>query len=235
MTALLTRAAKLISGIHREASHTAFFKDYSVNQDVMLADLDVLLATDHCRMAHARQYARQDTLAAAAANYVHNDPCSSEFRVEVSAAYAPDYMGAAVWQGLHTRDTCCMYAQTCHETALSHGVRFTSARTRAAPDLVGEVADATRRDIRIGISASALVCRCLRQPSHGLHGQPRAPARHTHARWVADFRNPSALKNLWSAAVRSVHIAASSAAVHPVMSLWSSHLVGDLCLDQGVS
>ena len=49
------RAAKLISGINRDASHTAFFKDRSVNQDVMLADLDLLSADDHCRMAHARQ------------------------------------------------------------------------------------------------------------------------------------------------------------------------------------
>ena len=54
MTAILTRAANLISGINREAADTAFFKDRSVNQDVMLADLDILSAADHCRMAHAR-------------------------------------------------------------------------------------------------------------------------------------------------------------------------------------
>ena len=76
MMAVLTRAAKLISGIHREASHMAFFKDRSVNQDVMLADLDILSAADHCRMTHARRYARRATSAAAAATYVHNDPCS---------------------------------------------------------------------------------------------------------------------------------------------------------------
>ena len=57
MTAVLVRAAKLVSGIYRDASHTAIFKDRSVNQDVMLADLDVLSADDHCRMAHGRQYA----------------------------------------------------------------------------------------------------------------------------------------------------------------------------------
>ena len=96
MMAVLTRAAKLISGIHREASHMAFFKDRSVNQDVMLADLDILSAADHCRMTHARRYARRATSAAAAATYVHNDPCSPEFRVALPAAYAPDYMGAAV-------------------------------------------------------------------------------------------------------------------------------------------
>ena len=50
MTAVLTRATKVISWIHGEASHTAFFKDRSVNQDVMLADLDILSAADHCRM-----------------------------------------------------------------------------------------------------------------------------------------------------------------------------------------
>ena len=33
--------------------------------------------------------------------------------------------------------------------------------------MVGEVANTTRKDIRIGISASALVYRGLRRPSHG--------------------------------------------------------------------
>ena len=235
MTAVLTRAAKLVSGIHREASHTTFFKDRSVNQDVMLADLDILSAADLCRMAHARQYARQAASAAAAATYVHNDPCSPEFRLELSAAYAPDYMGAAVWQGLHTRDTWCMYARTCHDTALSHGVRSTSTPTRAAPGMVGEVANTSRKDIRIGISASALVCRGLRQPSHGLHGRPRAPACHTHVRWAADIRNPWSREHLWSSAVRSAYTTASSAVVHPIMSVRSSHLVGDHCLDFGVT
>ena len=235
MTAVLTRAAKLFSGIHREASHTAFFKDRSVHQDVMLTDLDILSAARHCRMAHARQYARQATSAAAAAIYVNNDPCSPEFRIELSAAYAQDYMGDSVGQGLRTWDTWCEYARTCHETALSHGVRSTSAPTRSAPDMVGEEANTTRKDIRIGISASALVCKGWRQPSHGLHGRPRAPARHTHARWAADIRNPSPREHLWTAAVRSAYTTASSAVVHPISSLRSSHLVGDHCLDFGVT
>ena len=126
-----------------------------------------------------------------------------------------------------------MYARMCHEAALSHGVRSTSAPTRAVPDMVGEVANTTFKDIRIGISASALVCRGLWQPSHGLHGRPCAPARHTHARWVACIRNPSAREHLWSAAVRSTYTTASSAVVHPIMSLRSSHRVGDHCLDFG--
>ena len=167
--------------------------------------------------------------------YVHNDPCSPEFRVELSAAYAPDYMGAPVWQGLRTRDTWCAYARTCHETAPSHGVRSAAAPTRAAPDMVDEVAHTTRKDIRIGISASALVCRGLRQPSHGLHGRPRAPARRTHVRWAADIRHPSSREHLWNAAIRSAYTNASSAVVHPTMSLRSSHLVGDHCLDFGVT
>ena len=50
-----------------------------------------------------------------------------------------------------------MYARTCHETALSHGVRSTSTPARAAPGMVGEVANTARKDIVIGISASALV------------------------------------------------------------------------------
>ena len=142
-------------------------------------------------------------------------------------------MGAAVWHGLHTRDTWCMYARTCHETALLHGIHSTSATTRAAADMVGEVANSTHKDIKIGISASALVCRGLRQPSHGLHGRPGGPARHTHAMWVAHIRNPSAGDHLGTAAVRSAYTTASSAIVHPIMSLRSSYLVGDHCLDFG--
>ena len=103
MTAVLVRAAKLISGIYRDAPHTAFFKHRSVNQDVMLVDLDVLSADNHCRMAHASQYARQADAATAAALYARNHPCSPEFDTEMSAAYAPDYMGAAAWNGLHSR------------------------------------------------------------------------------------------------------------------------------------
>ena len=98
-----------------------------------------------------------------------------EFCVDLSAVYAPDYMGDAVWHGLHTWDTWCRYARTCHETAVPDGVRSTSATTRAAPIMVGEVANRTRKDIMFRISASALLCRGLRQPSHGLHGRPHAP------------------------------------------------------------
>ena len=90
LPAVLVRAAKLISGVYSDASQTAFFKDRSVNQDVMLADLGILSADDHCRMAHARQYARQAEAATAAALYARNDPCSPEFKTELSAAYVPD-------------------------------------------------------------------------------------------------------------------------------------------------
>ena len=123
MTAALTRAKKLISGIHREASHTAFFKNLSVNQKKILAGLDIRSDADHGQVAYARQYARQATSAAAAATYEHNDPCSPEVRIELSAAYALNYMGAAVWHGLRTRDTWCEYVRTCHETPLSHAQR----------------------------------------------------------------------------------------------------------------
>ena len=99
--------------------------------------------------------------------------------------------------------------------------------------MVGEVANTTRKDIRIGISVSALVCKGLRQPSQGLQGRPRAPARRTHARWVADIRNPSVREHLWSAAVSSAFTTASSAVVHPIMSMRSSHVVGDRGLDFG--
>ena len=69
MTAVQTRAAKLISGVRRDASHTAFFTEHAVNKDVMLAGLtcNVLLADAHCRMAHARRYAWQAAATAAVA------------------------------------------------------------------------------------------------------------------------------------------------------------------------
>ena len=79
-------------------------------------------------------------------------------------------------------------------------LRSTSAATCAASDMVDGVAKTTSKDIRIGIPASALVCRGFRQPSHG---RARTPARHTHARWVADIRNPSAPEHVGSPAVRS--------------------------------
>ena len=118
MTAVLVRAAKLISGICRDALHTAFSMGRSINRDAMLADRDVLSADDHCRMAHDRQYARQAAAANAAALYARNDPCSPEFDIALPAAYVPDYMGAAVWNGLHHRDGWYRFARTCHDRAL---------------------------------------------------------------------------------------------------------------------
>ena len=38
MTAAPTRATHLVCGVHREAVHTAFFKDHSVNRGVILVD-----------------------------------------------------------------------------------------------------------------------------------------------------------------------------------------------------
>ena len=116
MTAVLVRAGKHVSGICRDASHTAFSMGRSAYQDVMLADLDVLSADDHCRMAHARQNARQTAAATAAALYAHNHTCLPEFDVELSAAYAPDYMGTAAWNGLHTLDAWYSFARTRHDT-----------------------------------------------------------------------------------------------------------------------
>ena len=218
MTAVLVQAAKLISGIYRDASHTAFFKDRSVNQDVILAHLDVLSADNHCRMAHARQYAWHAASATAAALYARNNSCSPEFDVELSAAYAPDYMGAAAWNGLHTRDGWYSFARTSHNTApLSHRVCPEAALTHTDPFVVGGAKRATCKEIRSGISAAALVRRGLRQPTRGLHGRPRETAQHRRPRWVADLRNPTARDHLWHPAARSVYTNAPSAVVHLIM------------------
>ena len=226
MTAVLVRAAKLISGVYTDASHTAFSKDRSVNQDVMLADLDVLSADDHCRMAHARQYAGQADAATAAALYARNDPCSSEFDTELSAAYATD--------GLHTRHGWFSFAHTCHNTALSHRVCPEAALTHTGPFVVGGAKRATCKEIRSGISAPALERRGLRQPSHGLHGRPRETSQHRR-RWVADLRNPTARDHLWHPAARSVYNNAPSAVVHLIMSLRPSHQIEDHLFDYGAT
>ena len=83
MTVAPTRAAKLISGIHREASNTPFFKDRSVSQDVMRADLDILSADDHCCIVHGpsvyaagRFRGRRGAIRTRA--HCANDPCSPE-------------------------------------------------------------------------------------------------------------------------------------------------------------
>ena len=95
-----------------------------------------------------------------------------------------------------------------------HFVRPASAPTRAAPVTVGGAANTAGKDVRMGMSASALTRRGLRQPSHVLHGRPRAPVRHTHASCVAGVRNSSAREHLWRAAIMFMYNTASSAVVN---------------------
>ena len=225
----------MISGIHRDASHTACFQDRSVNQDVMLTDVDVLSADDHCRMAHTRQYARLAASAAVAALYTRNVLCSP-----VSASDIPctGVHGRYYWeQPAYPRCLAMWYsfARPCYETALSHGARPAAVATRTASvqDVVGGCEHATCKRIRGAVSASSLTCRGLRQLSRGLHGRPHAMAQHERSRWVAAVCNPSARENLWHSAARSVYTSASAAAVHPVMPLRSSHLVGEHLLESG--
>ena len=201
----------------------------------MLTYLDVVSADDHCRTAHARKYARQAAAATPSALCAHNDPCSPVFHVELLAVYTTDYMGAAVWNGLHTRDAWYSFARTCHEMPLSHCVRLDAAPTRTVPVVVGGSERATCKDIRSGISASARIRRGLRQPSHGLHGRPRTKAQQQCSRWVADLRRPSAREHLWHPAVGLVHTDAPSAVVYLLMSLRSSRLVGDHRFDCGTT
>ena len=98
------------------------------------------------------------------------------------------------------------------------------------PVVVGRCECATFKDIRSGISATALVRRGLCQPMHGVHGRPRKTVQHRHPRWVVDLHNPTARDHLWHPAARSFYTNAPSAVVHlfMFMSLRPSHLVGDL-------
>ena len=129
MTAAQVRAAKLISVIRMEAAHTSSFKDHSAKQDVMLTKLDLLPGDRFCRIAYARHYVRQATAVDTAALYVRNDPCATALAGELPAAYAPDLLGAAVWQGLQASDTWHRFAQTCHETATTQYIRSTTTPT----------------------------------------------------------------------------------------------------------
>ena len=103
------------------------------------------------------------------------------------------------------------------------------------PFVVGGAKRATCKEIRSGISAAALVRKGLRQPTHGLHGRPRETSQHRRPRWVADLRNPTARDHLWHPAARSVYTNAPSAVVHLIMSLRSSHLIGDHLFDFGAT
>ena len=136
-------------------------------------------------------------------------------------------MGSAACYGLHTWDGWYSFARSCHKTALSNRGCPEAALTYTDPFVVGGVKRTTCKEIRSGISAAALVRRGLRQPTHGLHGRPRETAQHRRPRWVADLRNPTARDHLWHPAARSVYTNAPSAVVHQIMSLRSSHLIGD--------
>ena len=78
MTAVLVRPAKLISGIGRDALHTAFCMGRSVNQDVMLADLDVLSADcmAMCNTAVFEHMAHGTCLPECEANSCHSRYCT---------------------------------------------------------------------------------------------------------------------------------------------------------------
>ena len=77
---------------------------------------------------------------------------------------------------LHNSFTMVQWSEG--KITLSHGDRSSSKPTRAAPVRTGEVASTTCKDIRIGISASALVDTGSRQPSRGMHGRARAQTHH---------------------------------------------------------
>ena len=96
------------------------------------------------------------------------------FDIVLSAEYALEYIGAAVWNGSLTRDAWYSYERPCHETALSHCVHPAAAPTRAVQIVVGESEHTTCKDIRSGIRASALTRSGPREPSHGIHGRNHA-------------------------------------------------------------
>ena len=52
---------------------------------------------------------------------------------------------------------------------------------------------------------------------------------------LSDLRNPTARHNLWHPAARGVYTNAPSAVVHLIMSLQSSHLIGDHLFDFGAT
>ena len=66
-------------------------------------------------------------------------------------------------------------------------------------------------------------------------GRPLETARHRRSMWVADLRNPTARDHLLHPATTSVYTNAPSTVVHLIMSLRSSHLVGDHLFEFGAT
>ena len=157
----------------------------SVNQDVMLADLDVLSADDHCRMAHMPASMRGVQLPRPLLHCTRAMTC---VRLSLTS-HCLLHMHRITWElllekGLHTRDGWYSFARTCHDTALSHCVHPEAALTQTDPVIVGGSERATCKDIRSGSSASAAVRRGLRQPTHELYGGPCETAQHRRRRYV---------------------------------------------------
>ena len=229
MDAVIERAAKLISGIRADASCTAFSRDRSINRAVMFTDLDLLSAHEYCRIAHARQYVRASAGADRASTLQRHDPCVGEYECELPAATSPDFMGAATLLGLGPRDKWLLHAQSSHDTArrqlLQHEQTPRPGGPRSRP--LDPQSRMSSKDIREGLSWLALSDRGLVRPTQGLHGRRRCARLHKRSRGDMDVRNPSTRLHCWHPASRSLYTSASSAVVHPIMSLRSSHLPHD--------
>ena len=128
MTAVLTRAAQLASGIHREASHAAVFEDSCVKQDVMLVNLDVCQVTFATVLHTPRRCTRALTRVYIPALDTDLSPIVTTY-VCTTGLHGSCYLVWPAHLGHLEHGHSCVRA--CHETAPSHCVNPTATPKHA--------------------------------------------------------------------------------------------------------
>ena len=135
---------------------------------------------------------------------------------------------SAPWQCHHVGPACDLCPGHLWPVWKQSYVSSASTPTRAAPDMVGEVANTTGNqdwDQCVGTCVPGLAADVTWA---AWAARVTQAACHTHGRWAADIRNPASREHLWTAAVRSAYTTASSAAVHP-----SNHVPAFVTLGRG--
>ena len=226
-----------MAGIRPMHNVPAWVRDRSISGDVMVSDLGVFTASDHCRIAHARQLARSTVGVAAAAILRAHDPCAGVFEDHMPAACSPDFMGAALHESLAKSDAWLSYAQAAMSTALAHappGLLTGSSKGHHA------TAEQDRRPLGNAAIRAGIRCASLVQRGVGLGSQPDGHLLFSgrlrkRRRAATTSRNTVARGLLLTDSLCAPYTAAVSSVVHPIMSLRSSHLLHDHCFSYGAA
>ena len=242
LDAVLVAAAKVVADVRPLTSCPGWVRNRSVSNEVLLTDLDMLASADHCRVAHARQLARDRVGDAATSALRAHDPLSAEFTASLPAGVSPDYMGAAVRASMHKRDAWLRRAAAAYDLAVAHmPVRVTSVRDVSAlvEAAAGTAADgggpATLRnsDARAGITAWARQQRCVGAPVSAVALGPLAGRLRKRPRPPPVLRNPLARGLCLPDSGVAPYTRSPSCVVYPILSLRSSHLPGDYAVRYG--